>query len=203
MAVKPVAPLGFMSATRSLGLLLRPPYYWLRQWYRTWRVWRRNPECLLGFPIQWEFDEVSAISLGPGSSIGAFSEVLVKRTSVHSRVTGGLTIGERSAVGAQANLRAEGGVVVVGRKCLLAQGVSLIGANHSIEKGRDFQDLPFDQERTGVRIGDNVWIGARVTVLPGCTVGDGAILAAGCVVTKDVGAGEIWGGVPARKLRDV
>jgi acetyltransferase-like isoleucine patch superfamily enzyme len=188
---------------RSLGLLLRPPYYWLRQWHRAWQVARRNPQCTLDFPIQWDFDDVSAISLAAGVYIAPFSEVVVRRTSVHSKVAGGLTIGERSAVGAQANIRAEGGVVVLGRRCLLAQGVSLIGANHTVRKGALFQDLPFDEQRTGVRIGDNVWIGAHVTVLPGCAVGDGAILAAGCVVTKDVPAGEIWGGVPARKLREV
>jgi acetyltransferase-like isoleucine patch superfamily enzyme len=50
-------------------------------------------------------------------------------------------------------------------------------------------------------IGDHVWLGSRVTVLKGVTIGDGAIIAAGSVVTKDVPAGELWGGVPARAIR--
>ena len=50
-------------------------------------------------------------------------------------------------------------------------------------------------------IGDKVWLGSRVTVLKGVTIGDGSIVAAGSVVTKDVGAGELWGGVPARFIR--
>jgi acetyltransferase-like isoleucine patch superfamily enzyme len=50
-------------------------------------------------------------------------------------------------------------------------------------------------------IGDHVWLGSRVTVLKGVTIGDGAIIAAGSVVTKDVPAGELWGGVPAHAIR--
>ncbi len=51
-------------------------------------------------------------------------------------------------------------------------------------------------------IGDRVWLGSRVTVLKCVTIGDGAVVAAGSVVTKDVGAGELWGGVPARLIRE-
>ena len=50
-------------------------------------------------------------------------------------------------------------------------------------------------------IGNDVWIGANVVILPGVTVGDGAILAAGAIVTKDVEPYAIVGGVPAKKLR--
>ena len=49
--------------------------------------------------------------------------------------------------------------------------------------------------------GDN-WIGANVTILKGVTVGEGAVIAAGAVVTRNVEKYSVWGGVPARKLRD-
>lgn len=53
-----------------------------------------------------------------------------------------------------------------------------------------------------VRIDEHAWIGASATVLAGTTIGRESVVAAGAVVTGDVPSGEIWGGVPARKLSD-
>ena len=50
-------------------------------------------------------------------------------------------------------------------------------------------------------IGDDVWIGVNVVILRGVRIGDGAVIAAGAVVAKDVPENEIWGGVPARFIR--
>lgn len=54
-----------------------------------------------------------------------------------------------------------------------------------------------------VKIGKNVWIGAHATILPGITIGDNAIIAAGAVVTKDVEKNAVAGGVPAKKIKDI
>lgn len=56
--------------------------------------------------------------------------------------------------------------------------------------------------RGPVKIGQGAWLGTHVVVLPNVTIGEGAIIGAGSVVTKSVGAYEIWGGVPARKIGD-
>ena len=58
-------------------------------------------------------------------------------------------------------------------------------------------------ELKSVRIGDNVTIGATAVVMAGARIGDGAMVSAGAVVTKDscIGAGEVWGGIPARLLK--
>ena len=54
-----------------------------------------------------------------------------------------------------------------------------------------------------IEIGDNVWIGARAIILKGVTIGAGSVVAAGSVVTKDVGPGELVAGSPARYIKDV
>lgn len=54
-----------------------------------------------------------------------------------------------------------------------------------------------------VHIGDNVWIGCRSIILKGVTIGQGAVIAAGSVITKDIPAYTVWGGAPARYICDV
>lgn len=54
-----------------------------------------------------------------------------------------------------------------------------------------------------VRIGNDVWIGGNVTILPGVTIGNNVVVAAGAVVTKDVPDNTLVGGVPARKIKDI
>lgn len=114
-----------------------------------------------------------------------------------------MAIGARSVIGVQANLRAEGGKIVIGRVCLIAQNISLIAANHVMGTAKPYMDLPVDDSRTGVTIQDNVWLAAGVTVLPGVTIGANSVIGAGSVVTKSIPPNEIWAGVPARKLRAV
>lgn len=71
--------------------------------------------------------------------------------------------------------------------------------------GKYFDNVDYEnsflRDNTPVTIGNDVWIGANVIILPGVTIGDGAILAAGAVVTKDVEPYAIVGGVPAKLIR--
>lgn len=188
---------------RHLSILIQPPRRLLSLWLAHYRVLRRNPGAAIQFPVQWTVDDFAAVHLAPGSLIGVFSDIFVRRRSPHTPVSGELEVGACAVVGSQANLRAEGGTIRIGANCLLAQGVALIAANHVMRPGALFRELPVDQTRTGVTLGENVWLAAGVTVLPGCTVGDGAVVGAGSVVTRDVPPGEVWAGVPARKLRSL
>lgn len=87
------------------------------------------------------------------------------------------------------------GSVVIGDDFIGAEGLSILTGGH------DPHTLePFVKP---VAIGNRVWCGAGVTILPGVTVGDDAVIAAGAVVAKDVEAATIIGGVPAVKLKDV
>ena len=87
-------------------------------------------------------------------------------------------------------------VLIAGRVCFLA------GNDHSFDSPeRLIWDSPRGEEKPIV-VEDDVWIGNGVNILGGVTIGCGSVIAAGAVVTKDVPPCEVWGGVPARKIRD-
>ena len=88
--------------------------------------------------------------------------------------------------------------VVIGSRAQLAYQVTLVTGGHAIgtHENRAGKHCPVP-----IHIGEGVWIGARATVLPGVTIGAGAVIAAGALVTKDVPADTLVGGVPARFIR--
>lgn len=89
--------------------------------------------------------------------------------------------------------------VVIGSGALIAPGVFMTDHNHSTSAGAPMFEQPCIA--SPIRIGDDVWIGANAVILPGVSIGDGAVIAAGAVVSKDVPPRAIVGGVPARVLR--
>jgi acetyltransferase-like isoleucine patch superfamily enzyme len=83
---------------------------------------------------------------------------------------------------------------------LVGQFVSLIASGHGVERGELVRQQGIPKKR-GIKIGDDVWLGASSVVLPGITIGNGAVIGAGAVVTKDVPENAIMVGNPARLLR--
>lgn len=92
-----------------------------------------------------------------------------------------------------------GGQLEIGEGCLLAPGCFITDHNHGLAPDAPIWSQPCELRQ--VRIGAGAWLGARAVVLPGVTVGEGAVVAAGAVVTRDVEPMTIVGGVPARPLR--
>jgi acetyltransferase-like isoleucine patch superfamily enzyme len=86
----------------------------------------------------------------------------------------------------------------IGHHVLIAPGCFITDHSHRHAVGMLIADQ--GRECAAVRIGDDVWLGAHAVVLPGVTIGDGAIVGAGAVVTHDVLAGAIVAGVPARVI---
>jgi acetyltransferase-like isoleucine patch superfamily enzyme len=84
----------------------------------------------------------------------------------------------------------------IGHHVLVAPGCFITDHSHRHAAGKLIASQ--GRECRIVRIGDDVWLGAHAVVLPGVTIGDGAIVGAGAVVTGDVAAGSIVAGVPAR-----
>lgn len=93
------------------------------------------------------------------------------------------------------------GGVEIGARTLVGYRTQIISANHKIpqDKGMIFGS---GHDMAKVTIGCDVWIGANSIILPGVSIGDGAVIAAGSVVNKDVEAHTIVGGVPAKKIKD-
>lgn len=92
--------------------------------------------------------------------------------------------------------------VSIGRYTMLAQNVQIIGDDHNFNipgVPSTFSGRP-KLERT--EIGRDVWIGANAIIMVGVTIGDGSIIAAGSIVTKDIAPFLIYGGVPAKFLRN-
>lgn len=89
--------------------------------------------------------------------------------------------------------------VDIGTGVLIAPGVYITDHNHDTRPGPPMYLRPCIA--APVRIGDDVWIGRNAVILPGVTIGDGAVIAAGAVVTRDVPASAIVAGVPARLMR--
>jgi acetyltransferase-like isoleucine patch superfamily enzyme len=160
----------------------------------------RYPDLVIGNNSVIRYDRREAFHSGRNVIIGPFCEIVAIQKTPLSSQPGRLSIGAGTVIGAFANIRAAGGTIEIGENGLIAQQVSIIAANHTVTPGAIYCRLPYDERRTGVRIGSNVWIGAGACLLPGCTVGDNSIIAAGAVVTEEVPPNEIWGGIPARRL---
>lgn len=92
--------------------------------------------------------------------------------------------------------------VKVGAYTMLANNVSIMGDDHNFHKSGIPMIFSGRPDLKTTVIGRDVWIGAFSIIKTGITIGDGSIIAAGSIVTKDVDSYSIYGGVPAKKIRD-
>lgn len=100
-------------------------------------------------------------------------------------------------VNACCNFQDQGGITI-GDGSLIGHNVVIATLNHGMAPAERHDLLP-----KPVVIGKNVWVGASATILPGVTIGDNAVIAAGAVVTRDVPANTVAGGVPAKVLKQI
>ena len=167
------------------------------------RICARHPtlNCDPTAIFDYEFDDLENIGLGKNVSILAFVELLVYRHSQYSSIPGEFSIGDSSVIMTGTNIRAAGGAIAIGRRSAIAEYCVLVATDHDIRPGEMRIHSRWDERRTGVVIGDNVWVGAGSVLLPGTRVGDNSVIGAGSVVRGVVPPNEIWTGVPAKRLR--
>ena len=112
----------------------------------------------------------------------------------------GLRVGDHSNIGPYSYIGCSG-FIEIGRNVMMGPRVNLMSENHAFTR----TDIPMKEQgvtRSFIRIEDDVWIGVNATILAGVTVGRGAIIAAGAVVTKDVAPFTVVGGVPAKLIKE-
>jgi len=155
------------------------------------------------------FDISGALRLGTRAGIGRFYPSWAEfHPGSKITVSGEFSFmsGYRLRVGEGAELRLGSGYlnhggdilcraqVVIGDNCIFGPQVAI--------RDDDAHEIIGSARMAPIIIGDNVWVGTRAIILKGVTIGDGAIVAAGAVVTKDVPPRAIVGGNPARVIRE-
>lgn len=129
---------------------------------------------------------------------------LGKRSVIESyccinNAVGDVVIGDHTRIGIHNTII---GPVCIGSHVNLAQGITVTALNHN------FEDIKKRIDEQGIStkpviIGDDVWIGANAVILPGVTIGQHAVVAAGAVVTNDVPDNTVVGGVPAKIIKKI
>lgn len=131
------------------------------------------------------------ITIGNGVRIGKGSFLTANN--------GRLDLSDYVAVAPNVNIGADDGVIKIGKYTAIGPGTVIRAANHRFDR----LDMPISLQGHvpgSVIIEDNIWIGANCVITPDVRIGEGAIVGAGSVVTKDVEAFSIVGGVPSHLI---
>jgi acetyltransferase-like isoleucine patch superfamily enzyme len=147
--------------------------------------------CFVGPRVTIEIGKTARVELGRWTWVGHGSKI-----RCHEGV---VSIGAKTVIGQECTISAFQHVSI-GRECVIADRVMLIDFDHGVvEVERPIREQGIYKRNTSV--GNNVWIGYGACILRGVSVGDNAIIGTGAVVTSDVPANAVVGGVPARLIR--
>lgn len=159
-----------------------------------------HPELRLGRNV-YLGDNVVVTCCDGGAQVEIGDRVhLYGDTFVETGKGAGIRIGEGTHVQPGCHIHAFLSDIRIGRNVEIAAGSGFFSYDHGIAPGAAIMDQPLTSKGE-ISIGDGAWLGYRVTVLQGVTIGAGAVVAAGSVVTRDIPENAIAGGVPAKVLR--
>jgi acetyltransferase-like isoleucine patch superfamily enzyme len=188
-------PLAFLRFARR-HRMLTPKYARLMlRWAWLKLRWRGRLQtdgiCFVGPGVTFEIGPSATVRLGRWSWIGHGTKIRAHEGSV--------AIGAKTVLGQECTISSFQHVAI-GRECILADRVMLIDFDHGVTE----VERPIRVQgiyKRDVDVGNNCWIGYGACILRGSTVGDNCIVGTSTVVTKDVPANAVVGGVPARVLR--
>jgi maltose O-acetyltransferase len=141
-----------------------------------------------------------------GVRIGAKSHIsspIIFEQSLNDEAIRGLTIGYQTFINSDVRFACRSARIEIGNRCMVGSRVSFETSTHDlvIDAFHDRTSITRQTFHKDIIVHDGVWIGAGAIILCGVTIGEQSIVAAGSVVTKDVEAGVLVGGVPAKTIR--
>ena len=139
------------------------------------------------------------LSIGDNCSIGAYSKLVVSTS--YNNLGKGITLGSNIGIGEFAYIGGAGGLKI-GNETIVGQYLSIHPENHTFALKTKSIRLQ-ETTRKGIIIGENCWIGAKVTILDGVSVGNNSIIAAGSVVNKSFPNDSLIAGVPAKLIKSI
>lgn len=143
------------------------------------------------------------ISIGARAYIGNHAVLEAIKQSRNQSFKPEITIGEGSRLGDYCHLGATN-FIHIGKNVLTGRFVLINDHSHGTTEDLGENTPPFERalvSKGGITIGDNVWLGDKVSVLSGVTIGEGAIIGANSVVTKDIPAHAFAAGCPAKVIK--
>ncbi len=177
-------------------------YFRLKEKDRAWaRAWQAevhaalvavervvlDPTCFVAPSARVFAEPHREVIVGAGAAIGA-------DTFVH----GPVVIGANVTLNPRVSVDGGRAGVTIGDDTRIATGATIFAFDHGVAPDRLVRDQPVRSR--GITIGRDVWIGANAGVTDGVDIGDGAVVGMGAVVTRDVPAGAVVAGVPARVI---
>lgn len=130
-------------------------------------------------------------------SLGDYS--VIESFACINNAVGDVIIGNYTRIGLHNTII---GPVTIGHHVNLAQGITVTALNHKFKN----PDIRIDEQGVSTKpvvIGNDIWVGANAVILPGVTIGDHSVIAAGAIVTKDAPPHSLVAGVPAKIIKQI
>ena len=151
----------------------------------------RGKHSVIHSSVRMDTPPYRKFSLGDYSVIESFACI--------NNAVGDVIIGNYTRIGLHNTII---GPVTIGHHVNLAQGITVTALNHKFEN----PNIRIDEQGVSTKpvvIGNDIWVGANAVILPGITIGDHSVIAAGAIVTKDVPPHSLVAGIPAKVIKQI